>query len=467
MDQRSSTQGGGRTAIIPYSEIRRIQLECFGTEDNSKQIQKLELYAKSQDRVKKWPNTINALRKKKDQTRFERFKADEEERRRIEQEEAIYQAQVKKEILERANQQIYENNDRVRAFQGKLLMTDVLQERDAQLEMKEYKRELEKTREQMHHEEILDNVARLEQLEAIKKQELFKKKAETKKIIQEQHEQMINTHIKAIQNEKIEGELIKAKALQLIKDEEDAANARKRKQLENMDEVRRDNENLKEMKRQQLKKEQEEEERIIAYAKKKDQIIEMRKMREELKFKEKLAQRQRLIDAQTANLKSQQENREKLLNKQIKEAEIKAEEVERIKKEKREQLVSRINQSRKVAEEFKQKEVEQKHLSDKEFQQYWIQRNNELKQQELYEINDIKKRNVQLKEFHKRQIDDKYKEREQKIISDIEEQQEIQRNMENQNKTFGSWAERAIKEWSDNGKNVYPLIKELNTFKHN
>lgn len=40
--------------------------------------------------MKKWPNTINALRKKKDQTRFERFKADEEERRKIEKEEAQY-----------------------------------------------------------------------------------------------------------------------------------------------------------------------------------------------------------------------------------------------------------------------------------------------------------------------------------------------------------------------------------------
>lgn len=39
---------------------------------------------KSKERVKKWPNTINALRKKKDATRFERFKVDEEERRRVE-----------------------------------------------------------------------------------------------------------------------------------------------------------------------------------------------------------------------------------------------------------------------------------------------------------------------------------------------------------------------------------------------
>lgn len=57
--------------------------------------------------------------------RFERFKVDEEERRKIEQEEAIYQAEQKRQILEKANQQIYENNDRVRAFQSKILLTDI------------------------------------------------------------------------------------------------------------------------------------------------------------------------------------------------------------------------------------------------------------------------------------------------------------------------------------------------------
>ena len=53
--------------------------------------EKLELYlpyshfhlrkSKSLERMKKWPNTINAYRKNKDAFRFERFKADEEARR--------------------------------------------------------------------------------------------------------------------------------------------------------------------------------------------------------------------------------------------------------------------------------------------------------------------------------------------------------------------------------------------------
>jgi hypothetical protein len=37
----------------------------------------LELNDKSKGRVKNWPNTLEAKRKKKDEARFERFKEDE------------------------------------------------------------------------------------------------------------------------------------------------------------------------------------------------------------------------------------------------------------------------------------------------------------------------------------------------------------------------------------------------------
>lgn len=36
---------------------------------------------------------------------------------------------------------------------------------------------------------------------------------------------------------------------------------------------------------------------------------------------------------------------------------------------------------------------------------------------------------------------------------------------ENEGKNFGSWAERCIKEWHENGKAVGPLIKELTQYK--
>lgn len=67
--------------------------------------------------------------------------------------------------------------------------------------------------------------------------------------------------------------------------------------------------------------------------------MEMRKKREDFKFKQKQEERQKLIDIQVkrlAEIKSQEDNR---LNNQIIEAEIKAENIEKKKKEVREALI--------------------------------------------------------------------------------------------------------------------------------
>ena len=53
---------------------------------------------------------------------------------------------------------------------------------------------------------------------------------------------------------------------------------------------------------------------------------------------EKQAARQKIIDAQVEQLRKLKSKEDEILNKQIKEAEIKAEEVERIKREKRDEL---------------------------------------------------------------------------------------------------------------------------------
>ncbi|KAL4500280.1 hypothetical protein ABPG73_011388 [Tetrahymena malaccensis] len=138
-NQSNKTFTQKNTIQVPFSEIVRMKENCQINSDPEKERklkEKTDLYELSKQRVKNWPNTIQAIRKKKDETRFEKFKKDEEERRRVDEEEARYQANVKKEIIEKANKQIYEGNDRVKAFQSKLLLVDTLQEREGQIELK-------------------------------------------------------------------------------------------------------------------------------------------------------------------------------------------------------------------------------------------------------------------------------------------------------------------------------------------
>ena len=97
---------------------------------------RMTLHGKSQSRVKNWPNTIQALRKKKDEDRIKRLEEEEISRRKIEAEEEALQMDLKNETIEAANKAIYESQDRVKAFKSKMMMCDIEEERKQQLKLK-------------------------------------------------------------------------------------------------------------------------------------------------------------------------------------------------------------------------------------------------------------------------------------------------------------------------------------------
>ena len=61
---------------------------------------------------------------------------EEEERTAIDLEEAKYQAEKRKEALDKARTQQYYQTDRVKYFHSALILTELMNEREAQLELK-------------------------------------------------------------------------------------------------------------------------------------------------------------------------------------------------------------------------------------------------------------------------------------------------------------------------------------------
>jgi predicted PP-loop superfamily ATPase len=72
------------TLILTKAELERIRQEARENDDrpNYDKLKKADLKQKSLDRVKNWPNTLEALSKKKES--FLKDRADEEELRRQE-----------------------------------------------------------------------------------------------------------------------------------------------------------------------------------------------------------------------------------------------------------------------------------------------------------------------------------------------------------------------------------------------
>ena len=89
-------KAGKGTAVLSMDELIRIKESCALTKQKDHEVRaaaKKELYEKSQNRLKNWPNTIQALRKKKDEDRMKKLEEDEIERRKIDAHEEQLQVE--------------------------------------------------------------------------------------------------------------------------------------------------------------------------------------------------------------------------------------------------------------------------------------------------------------------------------------------------------------------------------------
>jgi hypothetical protein len=94
--------------------------------------------------------------------------------------EAQTRAEKRRQVLERVNQVLFEQTDKVKGFQGAVLHSDVLAERAAQIKFNKHIAELEKSREaafRAERAELLDRAdnAEIEKLKAAKARALEQK----------------------------------------------------------------------------------------------------------------------------------------------------------------------------------------------------------------------------------------------------------------------------------------------------
>ena len=139
--------------VLRARELRRIRdaaqtsNDALAIEKNEKkQKERDDLYRLSKDRVKKWANTIEGQRLKRLQSRKIKTEQDEVEKKKVDIAEAKLQADKREEAIKDAKRLQYMQTDRVKGFHAALTLTEVLKERDAQVEMKDRKLNWEKTK---------------------------------------------------------------------------------------------------------------------------------------------------------------------------------------------------------------------------------------------------------------------------------------------------------------------------------
>ena len=113
---------------------------------------------------------MHAMRRKREEERLKRLEDEELERRKIDAMEYELQQQTRLVAVEKANKSAYDGQDQVKAFKAKLLMSDVLAEREVQRALKARKQTHEKKLE--HEWEELDK-AKMEAFDEKVKQKLI------------------------------------------------------------------------------------------------------------------------------------------------------------------------------------------------------------------------------------------------------------------------------------------------------
>ncbi|NXE46473.1 CC173 protein, partial [Casuarius casuarius] len=144
--------------VLPKAEWERIQDNLGSTTREAARIlaerkERKEMHLRSKAAVKDWPNTIMGLAQRKLKAKKLSAEKEEEERRLIDLEEAQFQAAKRKEAIDQARTYQYYKNERVKGLHSALLLTKVLKERDAQVEFKKLKRDVNKKREEEMEQE--------------------------------------------------------------------------------------------------------------------------------------------------------------------------------------------------------------------------------------------------------------------------------------------------------------------------
>ncbi|XP_077393435.1 cilia- and flagella- associated protein 210 [Festucalex cinctus] len=116
-------------------EINRVDKEKERMMEAARQRQ--ALHVKSKQMAEMWPNTLACQRQKKLEAKKLRDQMEEEKRKQIDMEEAQYREDKRKEDIEKAKKQLYYETERVKGLHRALLLTEVLKEREAQIELKQ------------------------------------------------------------------------------------------------------------------------------------------------------------------------------------------------------------------------------------------------------------------------------------------------------------------------------------------
>ncbi|KAG7315694.1 hypothetical protein KOW79_020560 [Hemibagrus wyckioides] len=133
-----------KVTVLSTSDWKRIQDSVNRVKEEQDRLdaaarEREALHLRSKEVVKNWPDSLAAQRQKRLELKRIKKEIEEEKLKQLDLEEAKFQAMKRKEAIERAKTLQFLQTDRVKRFHSAVRMTEVLKEREAQIELKKRK----------------------------------------------------------------------------------------------------------------------------------------------------------------------------------------------------------------------------------------------------------------------------------------------------------------------------------------
>ncbi|KAL7753241.1 hypothetical protein RI367_001016 [Sorochytrium milnesiophthora] len=156
-----------RDIVVDPYELQRVNRVIESSQNAERRRKeemdkKLAMHEASMAKVSKWDNTIAGQRKRRLAAQDERNKRLEEQRQRVDEEWRQVREMERNELVQRAKHMQYLNDSRVRQFNSQALISQVLKEREAQIEHKHAADDRAHRKEMEHAQAMRDNIVKQE-----------------------------------------------------------------------------------------------------------------------------------------------------------------------------------------------------------------------------------------------------------------------------------------------------------------
>ncbi|TMS06208.1 Coiled-coil domain-containing protein 173 [Larimichthys crocea] len=453
-----------QVTVLTKAEWLRIQ-DSLNHVDKEKQSlreatkQREALYSKSQEVVKQWSNTIAGQAQKQLDAKKIRDEIAEEKRKVVDKEEAEYQERKRKEAIEKAKTQLYYQTDRVKGFHRALLLTEVLKERDAQIELKQrikdsYKDVDKDITDMMKTKE--DEALRQEQEKALQKK--LERHAVAEDLKHRIKENLLVREQEAMENKKDGEEIQRLKEqYQWEQRMEEEKQARQKKDLMQAHLEHLTNRDL--IRATDTQKQEAEEEKRKAFLTAKQKMIKLRKDREAELFREAQMRREKIKDKLTVVQQEKIDDEEQRIAKAV--AERDAKEAQQLWKEEEEKAA--MLKSIIAHRELLRQEKEQKDKMAKQNNQETLQAKKEadktFSEKQKLKAQKNKEDGRKLQDFNAKQMAGKLARLQQLRRDDEDFEEKSAQLMVEEAKQFQLYSQQVISAAAEAQRNVFPLCK--------